>query len=116
LKTIREYDRLDLAHFVVERLSCVDSFSKALEIADGHKNLKDYTQSIKDTKFPDVAEVATRNLRADSTSPVSVQGHPIPFDFRSPTFDSEAIHGSVMLFLVCHGQVSSDIWKCIIAF
>jgi hypothetical protein len=87
-----------MAHFVVERLSCYDSFSKALEIADGHTNLKDYTQSIKDEKFPDVAEVATLSQRADSTSPVNVQGHPISFDFRSPTFDSKETLGSVKLF------------------
>ncbi len=100
LAAIGVYNRLDMAHFVVERLSCRDSFSEALEIAEDHTNLKEYTQSIMDDKFPHVAEV----------------GHPITFDFRSPTFHSDETLESVKLFMVCHGQVSSDILKCIIAF
>jgi hypothetical protein len=137
LQKFQNCGRLDIAHFVVERLFRQDSFSRAMRMTAGNTHLRAFTRSIMNDKFPPlqeehVAEVATpsvgrtRSLRGDSTAPISVQGYPVSsqsdelnrqeFFYESPIFDSGTVLESVKLFRVCHEQVISDVLKFVIAF
>jgi hypothetical protein len=136
LEKFEEYGRLDIAHFVVERLFRLASFGLALLFMEGDKNLKEFTESTMVAKFfpsqdADVTDVATvsaggRSPSVDSTASISVQGYPVllqsdtfkrqEFQYETPMFDSQTKLQSVNLFLVCHDQVSSDVFKYFIDF